>query len=303
MGSSGMECRPGRRAVPSNLTDDIHTRQVGWLQCLTRSRRSATFTPRRAASAELEISHFPRSQGSKAARASLTHACIPFRLMPWYRDTGKRACDVVLATLISVPALPVAVTCALAIRVIDGPPILFRQRRVGRGGVPFHILKFRTMKAEPGPQVTLGGDPRITRIGSLLRRTKLDELPQLWNVLRGEMSLVGPRPEMPGYVALYPRWFTSVLTLRPGITDYASIILSDEEQMLATAGGGEGFYRDVLLPRKLALTRLYRRRVSFRTDLLLILATALVGFSARRAAHWLLGQRFVDRVRNLRPHE
>ena len=222
--------------------------------------------------------------------------------MPWYRDTGKRVCDVVLATLISVPTLPVAVTCALVIRVIDGPPILFRQRRVGRAGVPFHILKFRTMKTEPGPEITLAGDPRITRIGRVLRRTKLDELPQLWNVLRGDMSLVGPRPEMPGYVGLYPRWFTSALTLRPGITDYASIILSDEEQVLAAAGGGEAFYRDVLLPRKLALTRLYRRRISLRTDLLLILATTLVGLSARRAAHRLLGRRFVDRVRNLVPH-
>lgn len=222
--------------------------------------------------------------------------------MAWYRDTGKRICDVFLATLIAVPTLPVAVACAVMIRVVDGPPILFRQYRVGRAGVPFHILKFRTMKTEPGPQVTLGGDPRITRIGSFLRRTKLDELPQLWNVLRGDMSLVGPRPEVPGYVALYPRWFASVVTLRPGVTDYASIILSDEERVLATAGRGEGFYGDVLLPRKLALTRLYRRRVSFRTDLLLILATTLVGLSARRAAHRLLGRRFVDRVRNLAPH-
>ena len=158
---------------------------------------------------------------------------------------------------------------------LDSPgPALFRQTRVGRFGKPFTIHKFRTMRVEPGAAITVGEDPRITGAGRLLRATKLDELPQLWDVLRGAMSLVGPRPELPHYVALYPAALRDqVLAVRPGITDPASLAFSHEAELLAAASDPEREYREVILPAKLRLSADYAAVAGLATDLQLILAT------------------------------
>ena len=133
-----------------------------------------------------------------------------------------------------------------------------------------------------GLGLTAGGDPRITKIGLWLRRTKLDELPQLWNVLRGEMSLVGPRPELPCYVATYDENQRAILMVRPGITDHASIAYRWEEEVLASAQDPEVFYLHVVLPRKLALNLEYVAKISFKNDLLVLARTVGSLFSARR---------------------
>jgi len=192
---------------------------------------------------------------------------------------------------------PVLLACALLVLLSDGPPILFRQERVGLGGRRFRIVKLRTMRAGAGPLVTSAGDPRVTRIGRLLRRGKLDELPQLWNVLAGTMTLVGPRPEVPGYVAAHPRLFAGIADLKPGITDWASLAFRDEERLLAAHAGEAGFYETVLLPRKVALARLYRRAWSPFLDLRLLAATALLAFGAERGMRRMAGATVLARAR------
>ena len=164
--------------------------------------------------------------------------------------------------------------CAAAVWIADGRPILFRQERIGQHARGFRILKFRTMRTGLGPDVTVAGDERVTRVGRVLRQLKLDELPQLWNVLLGEMSLVGPRPEVPRYVSGERRDYRAVLMLRPGITDFASLVFRDEEELLRRRVAEPGFYQQVLLPRKLLLARLYKRRRSLLLDVHLLLATA-----------------------------
>jgi lipopolysaccharide/colanic/teichoic acid biosynthesis glycosyltransferase len=170
---------------------------------------------------------------------------------------------------------------------LDSPgPVLYRQQRVGRGGVPFRIHKFRTMAHDPqerGPQITAASDPRITRVGTWLRRTKLDELAQLIDVAQGSMSLVGPRPEVPRYVALYPQDLRAkVLSVRPGITDLASIEFRDENDLLARAADPEHEYVHVVMPRKLALAASYVDQASFATDLRLIARTLAHVWTPRR---------------------
>ncbi len=198
---------------------------------------------------------------------------------------------------LGVLALPVALVCAALVRGFDGPPVLFRQLRVGRGGRPFQILKFRTMRARAGDLVTAAGDPRITPLGRRLRRGKLDELPQFWNVFRGEMSFVGPRPEVPHYVAAQPRSFRALAALRPGMTDWASLIFRDEEAMLKDHAAEPDFYPRRLLPRKLALARLYHWRLSGWRDLGIMAATACLVLGRGDLVPLILGQRFVDRAR------
>ena len=137
---------------------------------------------------------------------------------------ARRVAGVALCLLALLLLLPVMLAAALAVLLTDGRPVLYRAERVGRDGRPFHLLKFRTMTAgAAGPAVTGSADPRITQVGRLLRRTKLDELPQLVNVLRGEMNLVGPRPEDPRFVALYSSQQREVLSVRPGITSPAAV--------------------------------------------------------------------------------
>lgn len=187
---------------------------------------------------------------------------------------SKRLFDVICAALGLLLLSPLLLLAAAWVKLDSPGPALFRQTRVGRFGVPFTIHKFRTMRVAPGAAITVGADPRITRVGHVLRQTKLDELPQLWDVLRGAMSLVGPRPELPHYVALYPADLRErVLAVRPGITDPASLAFSHEAELLAAAGDPEREYREVVLPAKLRLSADYAARASLATDLHLILVT------------------------------
>lgn len=180
-----------------------------------------------------------------------------------------------LAGLILLSPLLIATT--LAIRLESPGPAFFLQERVGRGGKRFRIIKFRTMRQNApaeGPQITIGQDPRITPIGRTLRKFKLDELPQLINVLKGEMSLVGPRPEVPAYMARYtPEQQAITLSVRPGITDFAAIEFSDEAEILARSADPETAYVDQVMPRKFALYERYVQEQSFWLDLRLIART------------------------------
>lgn len=186
----------------------------------------------------------------------------------------KRLFDFVCAAAGLLLLLPVLLSIATWVRLDSPGPAIFRQTRVGRFGQPFTIHKFRTMRLEPGAAITVGADPRITLAGRWLRVSKLDELPQLWDVLRGAMSLVGPRPELPHYVALYPADLREqVLAVRPGITDPASLDFSHEAELLAAAADPEREYREVILPAKLRLSAAYAEHATLWTDLRLILRT------------------------------
>jgi lipopolysaccharide/colanic/teichoic acid biosynthesis glycosyltransferase len=169
---------------------------------------------------------------------------------------------------------PVMIGLAVAIAIVDGRPVLFRQTRIGRFGRPFLIWKFRTMRAgNKGSSITSGGDARITPIGLILRRYKLDELPQLVNVLRGEMSLVGPRPEVPEYVRFKSPIWQAVLNSRPGITDLASLVYRDEEELLRSQPDPEAYYRDHLQIKKLGLNLAYASHRNLWRDVRLILSS------------------------------
>jgi lipopolysaccharide/colanic/teichoic acid biosynthesis glycosyltransferase len=187
---------------------------------------------------------------------------------------AKRAFDLLGAALALAVLWPVFAAVALWIKVDSPGPVMFRQQRVGRHGRLFAIHKFRTMVADAplrGPQLTIGDDPRITRAGAFLRRSKIDELPQLLDVLAGHMSLVGPRPELPAYVAHYPTVLRDkVLAVRPGITDPVSLDLADESDLLGRAADPEREYVEVLLPRKLRAAAAYAERATLWTDLQVI---------------------------------
>jgi lipopolysaccharide/colanic/teichoic acid biosynthesis glycosyltransferase len=180
--------------------------------------------------------------------------------------------------------LAIASPILLLIAATSPRPVLFRQQRVGLNGRPFTLLKLRTMRVAPeGSQLTVSGDARITPVGRWLRRFKLDEIPQLWNVVRGDMSLVGPRPEVPRYVDESPLW-RQVLSARPGLTDPVTLRLRDEEALLASVENAERFYRERLLPWKLRGYCEYLERRSWATDLGVLGATALAVLRLRRPA-------------------
>ena len=187
-------------------------------------------------------------------------------------------------TLLAVILLgPAFLVVSLMVRCRDGRPIFFRQTRVGQGGEPFEILKFRTMSVDNrGSLITGGGDPRITENGALLRRSKLDEMPQLWNVVRGDMQLVGPRPEVPKYVDMYDEQQRRVLDNKPGITDVASLAFRDEESLLAAAEDPANFYIEKLMPAKIELNLEYAARRNFFSDLGVIVDTFLVVAGLKR---------------------
>lgn len=198
---------------------------------------------------------------------------------------GKRMFDLAGAVLGLLLLWPVFVLIGLLIKLDDGGPAFFRQERVGYCGRPFRIWKFRSMgtQAKPlGLQLTVGEDPRITRTGRWLRRLKLDELPQLLNVLSGDMSLVGPRPEVPKYVALYDATQRRVLDLVPGITDIASLEYRNENEFLGNASDPETAYIERIMPAKIELNLAYAKRASVITDLVVVLSTALILFGLRR---------------------
>lgn len=193
---------------------------------------------------------------------------------------AKRVFDLLGAAVALVLLAPLLAAIALWIKLDSPGPVLFRQQRVGRHGRQFAIRKFRTMVADAprrGPQLTIGDDPRITRAGAFLRRAKLDELPQLIDVLAGHMSLVGPRPEVPSYVAQYPAELRDkVLAVRPGITDPVSLEFADESELLARAADPEREYVEVLLPKKLRAAAAYAEHANLATDLRVIGGTLRV---------------------------
>ena len=197
---------------------------------------------------------------------------------PAASTVSKRLFDLVLAALGLVLLAPLFLLVAVWIKLDSPGPVFFRQERVGRGGAPFRIHKFRTMRQRPAgshdPLITVGDDPRITRAGAWLRHSKLDELPQLIDVLTGHMSLVGPRPEVPRYVALYPEALRAkVLSVRPGITDLASVEYLDESRRLARASDPEREYIEVVMPTKLRAAARYVDQMSLGTDLRVLVAT------------------------------
>jgi lipopolysaccharide/colanic/teichoic acid biosynthesis glycosyltransferase len=192
----------------------------------------------------------------------------------------KRIFDLVVSALGLLAVAPVLATAAILIKLDSKGPVFFRQKRIGRGLQPFLIWKFRTMAhaACSGASITAGKDPRITRVGGLLRRAKIDELPQLWNVFVGDMSLVGPRPELPAYVRMFQSDFEEILQVRPGITDPASIKYRNESDLLGEASFPERFYLKEILPDKIRLAKEYVRDASFLLDMKIILETLWLVF-------------------------
>lgn len=196
----------------------------------------------------------------------------------------KRVLDVVLAGVGLLALAPLLIVVASAIRVLDGAPVLYRQERVGRLGRPFRMLKFRTMRIgadRDGALLTPSGDPRVTPVGRWLRGLRLDELPQLVHVLGGEMSLVGPRPEVPRYVDCYAPDQRRVLALCPGLTDPATLAFADEGALLATSADPERLYVEEILPEKIRLNLAYADRATVWSDVRVIAAT--LGYLAATA--------------------
>ena len=189
---------------------------------------------------------------------------------------SKRIFDVLCAAIGIVILAPLGLVIGIAIKLSSRGPVFYRQTRIGRFGVPFQIWKFRSMVVDAekmGTLVTKGGDPRVTWMGRILRRTKLDELPQLWNVLVGEMSFVGPRPEVPRYVSLYTAEQREILNYKPGVTDLATLLFRDEESLLASAGDVEAFYLKHCLPKKINLNRQYAENANILRDIWIIVQT------------------------------
>ncbi len=202
----------------------------------------------------------------------------------------KRLIDIVGAAFGLVILAPAAVVIGLVVQRTSVGPIIYRAPRVGRDAKEFEALKFRTMvvnASEIGPAVTGKMDPRVTRAGRILRRSRLDELPQLVNVLRGEMSLVGPRPEAPVYVAMYRPEDHLILTVRPGITGLAQLCFHDEEKWLNPQNPAS--YVDDVLPFKLAIDRYYVRHRSNKMDVVILVDTVLALLSGPR-----LSRRYID---------
>ena len=191
-------------------------------------------------------------------------------------SVAKRVFDISGAALALLLLSPLLLFVALRIKLDSPGPVFFRQPRVGRHGVPFAIRKFRTMThGATGLEITVGADPRITRVGAWLRRTRIDEFPQFIDVLQGTMSLVGPRPEVPRYVAHYPPVLRArVLAVRPGITDPASLNALDESALLARAADPEREYIERVLPAKLQCSADYAEHANLRSDLAVLWRTA-----------------------------
>jgi lipopolysaccharide/colanic/teichoic acid biosynthesis glycosyltransferase len=190
----------------------------------------------------------------------------------------KRSFDVMVATIALVIVAPLLALAALMVKLSSRGPVFYRGTRVGLNGKLFPMLKFRTMVVDAeslGGSATAADDPRITRFGKFLRRYKLDELPQFFNVLLGDMSLVGPRPEVQKYVNLYSPEEKAILTVRPGITDWASIWNSNEAAVLEGSRDPERTYEELIRPTKLALQLLYVRDHSFFVDLKILFHTAV----------------------------
>jgi|SRR5690349_10486857 len=196
---------------------------------------------------------------------------------PWSVSTGKRAFDAFAASLGLLIAAPGMALIAILVKCTSRGSIFFRQPRVGREGLYFELLKFRTMRNMPGPAVTRSGDLRVTRVGRFLRRTKMDELPQLWNVVRGDMSLVGPRPDLPQFWPTLRSCQPTIARLRPGLTGRASLLLTDEERILASVPEHDlhEYYISRLLPHKAQMDVEYAETATFLSDVRLLLDTLI----------------------------
>jgi lipopolysaccharide/colanic/teichoic acid biosynthesis glycosyltransferase len=191
---------------------------------------------------------------------------------------GKRLFDIIFSFLGLLTLLPLFAAVALLLKRDSEGPVFFRQERMGRSFKPFRIYKFRTMtvfQEGRGPLITVANDTRITRFGSFLRKSKIDELPQLLNILKGDMSLVGPRPEVEKYVQLFRPEYERLLTVRPGITDFASLRYSEEEGLLALSGNWEEEYIKKILPQKIRLSLRYVENRTMLTDVTLIVKTII----------------------------
>lgn len=189
----------------------------------------------------------------------------------------KRIFDIIASFCGIIMLFPIMIIIGIIIKLTSKGPILFKQVRVTKNGKLFKINKFRTMKenSEGNKQITVGNDLRITGIGKVLRKTKLDELPQLFNVIKGEMSLVGPRPEVPKYVNLYTEEQRKILEVPAGITDYASIYFSNESELLGKSGDPEKFYIEKIMPYKIELNQKYIQNIGILTDIKIIILTIL----------------------------
>ncbi len=191
----------------------------------------------------------------------------------------KRFFDIVVSLLGILITSPILLVVSLLIKLTSKGPVFYKQERIGKDEKPFFILKFRTMVVnadQQGLKITVGGDKRITGVGKFLRKSKLDELPQLFNVFAGQMSLVGPRPEVAEYVALYNEEQRKVLIVRPGITDYASVCFRNENEILAEAEDPQKEYIEHIMPLKLRYNAKYIEEMSVWTDLKLIFLTIYV---------------------------
>jgi lipopolysaccharide/colanic/teichoic acid biosynthesis glycosyltransferase len=190
----------------------------------------------------------------------------------------KRAFDIIASSLGLIVLSPLFALAAVAIRVTSGSPVLFCQQRMGKDFRPFVMYKFRTMVVDAsskGGLITCGHDPRVTPVGAILRRLKIDELPQLVNVLKGDMSVVGPRPEMPEFVKLFEQDYQVILRIRPGLTDLASLKYHNECEVLGRFEDPSDAYVRCILPDKISLAKQYVGRSSFRFDIELIMKTLL----------------------------
>ena len=187
----------------------------------------------------------------------------------------KRIFDITLSLFGLIILLPFMLIIAILIKIDSKGSVFFKQIRVTKNGKEFKIFKYRTMRvgSDKYSQITVGKDGRITKIGSFLRKYKLDEIPQLINVLIGDMSLVGPRPEVPKYVALYTDEQKEILKVRAGITDYASIEFSNENDLLALEKDSEKAYIEKIMPKKIELNKKYLSEISILTDIKIILLT------------------------------
>lgn len=191
----------------------------------------------------------------------------------------KRFFDIVVSLLGILITSPILLVVSVLIKLTSKGPVFYKQERIGKGEKPFFILKFRTMVVnadQQGLKITVGGDKRITGVGKFLRKSKLDELPQLFNVFVGQMSLVGPRPEVAEYVSLYNEEQRKVLSVRPGITDYASVCFRNENEILAEAEDPQKEYIEHIMPLKLRYNAKYIEEMSVWTDLKLIFLTLYV---------------------------
>ena len=190
----------------------------------------------------------------------------------------KRAFDIIISVLGLIILLPVEIFIALIIFIDDGGSVFFKQQRIGLNRQPFTLYKYRSMRSNQNAfneNFDAGDQSRVTRIGKILRKSKLDELPQLINVLKGDMSLVGPRPEVKKWVDIYPKQWAFVLTVKPGITDNAAILFRNEEEILARVSNPEMHYQEIILPQKLNIYFDYVNNQTFSTDVLIIFKTIL----------------------------